>query len=356
VKYFYLPAETASTTHDFIMKTRNCLKILIASALLIVIISPSQGDSGNLKKRILVIKSRDSAFYTPTYAGFVLGLQSRGRLTANASGLTVIVLTGNSSADDKLVKSEVSKDNELIFALGTDATIAVENEHTTTPCLFTMLVDPVSLGLVKSLAQPGGNFTGTSLLVDPGKQLDTLRQVAGDVKRIGVLYTDGDATSLAFLALARQEAQGLGIEIVATPISDYSSTGRESLERLATKVDAFWLIVDPASAGPQPLADTLEIAKKNKLPVLGMSSANVRSGALLSLSADLHDLGDVDAEMACPIIDGSMKPASMPVRGPRQTILSINLNTARDLGKSIPDSVLHLADEVIDGQQSPSGN
>jgi len=337
------------------MKFSKYVLLIIGFAFVIGITS-AYGDSSGPRKRILIVKSRDSAFYTPTLNGFVKGLQNRGYYDPSTTDLRIIALTGQSDKDSQIVKTELEKNNSLVFTLGTDATLAVQQAHTIAPCLFSMVLDPVTLGVADSLAHPGLNFTGTTLLVDPGKQLESLLQVASQVKRVGVLYTAGDPTSLAFLALASQEALSLGIQIDSVPITDYSSGGRDSLNTLAGKVDAFWLIVDPNSAGPQPLADTLAIASKNNLPVLGMSSSNVKAGALLALSANLGDLGDVDAEMACPLLDGSVTPALMPVRGPRQTVLSINLNSAKALGKQIPDSVLHLADEVIDSNQGASGN
>jgi putative ABC transport system substrate-binding protein len=232
--------------------------------------------------------------------------------------------------------------------LGTDATRAVAAEHPTSPCLFSMILDPVSLGVASSLAAPGGEFTGTTLQVSPGKQLDALQQVDPNVKRVGLLYTDGDPISLAFLAAAAVDAKRLNIQIIAKPVGPGNGESRRVLEELAGQVDAFWLIVDPASVGPQALLDTFQVAKSSRLPVLGTSSANVRDGALVALSANLQDLGDVDAEMAVPLLNGRASPASTPIQGPRQTVLSINLLTAKALGLTVPSSVLELADEVVD--------
>jgi putative ABC transport system substrate-binding protein len=338
------------------MKTARRIQLLLVGLLIVLVTSASYGDTSTARKRILVIKSRDIAFYNPTLDGFVQGLQSRGYYNPGTMDLKVIALTGDIDKDMQAVKDQLSKSNSLVFTLGNDAAVDVQTVKTTTPCLFSMILDPVSLGIANSLTSPGQNFTGTTLLVSPGKQLEALQEVASQVKKIGVLYTDGDATSIAFLADAAQDASRLNMQIVSVPISSYDTNGRQSLLQLVGQVDAFWLIVDPASAGPQALTDTLDIAKKHNLPVLGMSSANVRSGALLSLSADLKDLGDVDAEMAGPLLDGSSTASHMPVRGPRQTLLSINLGTAKSLGDTIPDSVLHLADEVIDDASTPGGH
>jgi putative tryptophan/tyrosine transport system substrate-binding protein len=337
------------------MKFSALRKLLLACVLLVM--SPNAGltDATTVPVRILVIKSRDITFYDLTLQGFIAGLKSRG-YDGPSTVMKIIALTGDAGKDQQTVKQQLSSTNSLIFTLGTDATLVVANAHTTTPCMFSMILDPVSLGVAKSLAVPGGSFTGTTLLVSPGKQLEALQQVDSNVKKVGVLYTAGDPTSTAFLAYASQEAQGLNIQVVSVPITDYDSSGHQALETLAGHVNAFWMIVDPASASPQALADTLSVAKEHRLPILGMSNANVHAGALLSLSANLSDLGDVDAEMAGPLIDGTTTPAQMSVRGPRQTILSLNLDAAKAVGTIIPDSVLHLADEVVgDGNSSPGG-
>jgi putative ABC transport system substrate-binding protein len=207
--------------------------------------------------------------------------------------------------------------------MGTDATLEVAAGNPTSSCLFTMILDPLSLGIASSMNDPGGNFTGAVIQVSPGKQLDALQQVDPRIKRIGVVYTSGDPTSTAFLAAAAVDAKKLNIEIDATPVAAGSSTHQALLD-LSKQVDAFWLIVDPASVGPQSLSDTFEIAKANHMPVLGTSSANVREGALVALSANLRDLGDIDAEMAVPILNRAASPATTTIQGPRQTILSIN--------------------------------
>jgi putative ABC transport system substrate-binding protein len=332
------------------------IQLLAICLALIISLSVVRADPNPTTKRILIIKSRDISFYDATLHGFLDGLKARGYYSANGTQSTIIALTGDPVNDSKLVRSELAQNNSLVFTLGTDASVEVQTAHPASPCLFTMILDPVSLGLVKSMAEPGLNFTGTTLLVDPAKQLETFLQVSNAVKKVGVLYTDGNATSLAFLASAKEESTAMNVQILAVPLADYASGGHDALVTLASKVDAFWLIVDPASAGPQALTDTLAVAKQDHLPVLGMSNSNVRDGALLSLSANLKDLGDVDAEMACPLLDGSMTASAMPVRGPRQTLLSINLITAKALGQTVPDSLLHFADEVIDDSLATPGN
>ncbi|MEO7717749.1 MAG: ABC transporter substrate-binding protein [Capsulimonas sp.] len=327
------------------MKRFISLILLVLMAAVYGFCAPALAASGASKRRVLVVKSRDIAFYAPSSLGFIKGLKSRGY--GDSTDIAVIALSGDKDKDQQTIKSQMQKNNSLIFTLGTDATRTISEARPTCPCVFSMILDPISLGVAKSLSQPGGSFTGTTLQISAGKQLDSLQQILPQIHKVGLLYTDGDATSLAFLSAARQDADRLHIEIVAQAMAP-GADRKAALEDLAGTVGAFWLIVDPASAGPQALADTFEIAKQHKLPVLGTSSANVHAGALLALSANLQDLGDVNAEMAAPLLDGSAQAGQTSVRGPRQTMLSVSLDTAAALGLTVPNSVLRLADEVVD--------
>lgn len=331
---------------------------LIAIAQLAMIPLPCQA-SNAARTSILAVKTRDIPFYQPTLQAFLHGLDARGYSTTKDVQVTVIALSGDPDKDRRMIHDQMRKNYRLIFMLGTDATTLVADQNPTIPVLFSMLLDPVSLGIVKSYASPGGEITGTSMVVNPGKQIDMLLQVDPKVHRVGVLYTDGDPTSLAFLAQAQIEAKRLSVEIISQPVDKKISQDamQSTVSQLAGRVDAFWLIPDPASTGAQALADTIQVANSDHLPILGASGGTVRAGALLALSANLPDLGDVTAEMASLILAGTANPAQMPVRGPRRTVLSLNIMTAKSLGITIPDAVLHLADEVIDqGAADSEGN
>lgn len=317
--------------------------------LLSVCVAPVRLDAADAAPiSVLIVESRDNPFYTPTLQGFKEGLKRREKEKGLRVDFRVIALSGRPEADAQSVRKQLQK-LQLLVTLGTDATRLAAQLHPAAPILFSMILDPVSLGVAESLDAPGGGFTGTTLLVSPGKQLDALLQADPKVHRIGVIYTDQDATSLSVLNGARKDAERLHLQIAAQPVKPGEAT-KEVLKRLPADVDALWVIPDPASTGPQALTDTLAYAQERRLPILGVSSGTVRQGALLALSANLQDLGDVTAEMGGQLLDGSETPAKMHVRGPRKTVLTLNMDAARALGVKLPDTMLHLADEVIDSQ------
>ena len=301
--------------------------------------------------KVLVVKSRNVDFYLPTVNALIKGLGRRGYGENNGTVVDVISLTGNSGKDFDTVKSSLKKRPNIIVTLGTDATLDLNSEKTDVPIVFSMILDPISLGLLDNLDHPGGDITGTTILVDPGKQFDALLQTAPRVKRIGVLFSPQDKTSQDLITQAKDESQRIGLAIFAVPLADPKTGLEAALDSMKGNVDAVWLIPDPASSGSLALSATLDFAKINSLPVLGSSSATAKAGAVISLAADLGDLGDVTADMASSILDGNVKAGDLRVRGPRQTTLTLNLVSAQQLRLTVPDSVLHLADEVIDGKQ-----
>lgn len=305
---------------------------------------------GGSRPSILIVKTRDIPFYTPAAQGFADGLKTRGYRQGDRVELNTVALTGNYDLDAKLLRDRLQKRPRLVVTLGTDATRMVAAQNPDVPVLFSMVLDPVRLGVVKSLDSPGGKFTGTTILVSPGKQLEALAQTVPKVRHIGVLYTDKDSTSLAMIQEARQEADRLNLQIIPVPIAEGKPTTRADLDQLKDRAEAIWLIPDPASTGPQALSETMAFAYAQKLPVLGASSSMVKSGALLALSASLEDTGDVTAEMAVRLLEDTGSPADMRVRSPRRTLLAMNLDAARALGLTIPPAMLNLADDVVDTQ------
>ena len=111
-----------------------------------------------------------------------------------------------------------------------------------------MVLDPVRLGVVKSLDAPGGAFTGVTIPVSPGKQIESLLQAVPTVRRLGLLYTEQDPTTLAFLADAAIDAGRLHVELIAIPVKPNQSA-REALTHMSPAPDALWLLPDPASSG-----------------------------------------------------------------------------------------------------------
>ncbi len=322
------------------------MAVVLLLTVLSLVNNPSEA-AGSVA-HVLVVVSSNSPFYQPPLQGFEQGLIKREQANELKLNFQQYIITGNKKQDTARLSQLLQAKPVLIATIGSDATLDIAALHPSVPTLFCMILNPVSLGVAHSLHAPGGNFTGTTLLIDPGKQLETLQIADPLVKRVGVLYSPNDPTSASFVAQADMEAKTLGMAVVAEPVSQ-STAPQQALNALKGKVDALWVIADLASTGSSALEATLNFAQKGKLPVLGLSQVTVEQGALLALSPDYQKLGDLTAEMAAAVLSGGMQPANMPVRSPRATVLAINIKTARALQLNLPADLLHLADVVTNG-------
>ena len=241
----------------------------------------------------------------------------------------------------------VRENVDIIFANSSTMVEPARQATKTIPIVFAVHADPVGMGHVASLAHPGGNITGlTMLLTDiAAKELDLLTQAAPQARRIGVLFNP--TTPSHHLAVEAVESTGekLKVDLVAVPASTADDFAG-ALSRISDKGAAALLVVaSPVfAAGRVRLA---ELALKHRLPAMFSTRADAEAGGLMSYGADLNDLYRRSAVYIDKILKGA-KPGDLPVEQATKYQFVINLKTAKALGVAIPPNVLALADEVIE--------
>jgi putative ABC transport system substrate-binding protein len=218
---------------------------------------------------------------------------------------------------------------------------------TTIPIVFAVHADPVGLGHVASLAQPGGNITGMSMLLTElaAKGLEVMTESLPLVQRIGVLWNPTTPSHPRALSAIEVAAEKLGIEcrmVPAQTLEDFdgafSTMAHESVGGLLAVASP--LVVAQAA----PLA---EFALKYRLPGMFPFKENVEAGGLMSYGADRDDLYRRAATYVDKILKGA-KPAELPVEQASKYQLVINLKTAKQLDLKLPSTLLARADEVIE--------
>jgi len=238
----------------------------------------------------------------------------------------------------------------IVTSGGTAAALAAKKASTTLPIVFIGVGDPVSDGLVASLARPGGNVTGFSLLGPElvGKSLDLLKQAVPGVSRVALLVKP-DATPNDTMNQFRKEAnvaaQALGMLLQIVAARSPADFERAFSEMSKARAGALAVIPTPVfgSAG-QRLAD---LAKKNELPTVFLFRYYVDAGGLMSYGPDLVDQWRRAATHVDKILKGAT-PGDLPVEQPTKFELVINLKTAKALGLTIPQTLLLRADQVIE--------
>jgi putative ABC transport system substrate-binding protein len=232
----------------------------------------------------------------------------------------------------------------LVAAGGTPAALAAKRATATVPIVMTNIGDPVAVGLVASLARPGGNVTGLSLLGPDtaGKRLELLREVVPALSRVAVLWNPANPSHALHLEETRAAARALGVQV-----QSLEARGPEDFEtafKAARGASGILALGDPVYRLHR--AAIIDLAGRNRLPAMYEFTQFVEAGGLMCYGASLDDLYRRAATYVDKILKGA-KPADIPVEQPMKFELVINLKTAKQIGLTIPPNVLARADRVI---------
>ncbi len=238
----------------------------------------------------------------------------------------------------------------LVTAGGTPAALAAKQASRTLPIVFGDAGDPVTAELVTSLARPGGNVTGLSIVFPQliGKCLEHLREVIPKLTRVAILWQPG-VVAERFERLILQEAEvaarTLGMRPQFVWARGPAEFDRAFSEMTRGRVGALAVLTTSIFASERKrLAD---LAVKNRLPAVFSFRTYVDAGGLMSYGPDLPDLHRRAATYVDKILKGA-KPADLPIEQPTKFELVVNLKTAKALGLTIPPSLLQRADQVIE--------
>ncbi|WP_019121285.1 ABC transporter substrate-binding protein [Brevibacillus massiliensis] len=234
---------------------------------------------------------------------------------------------------------------DMIFAIATQAAQASAQVTKDIPILFTAVTDPVAVNVVASMDKPGGNVTGTTDMNPVEEQLQLIKEIKADAKKVGIIYSAGEVNSKVQVDLAKTASSKLGLEIVEAAISNVSEV-KQAAESLVGKVDAIYIPTDNVVVAS--IAAVLKVAEAQKIPVIAGEENTVKSGAITTYGIDYGKLGEQTADMADKIFKGQAKPADMPVEKQADMKLIINKKAAERMGVTLPQSLLDRAQEVIE--------
>ena len=233
---------------------------------------------------------------------------------------------------------------DVIVTFTTPAIKAAKEATKTIPIVMANVGDPVAAGFVVSLARPGGNITGLTNLSPSlgGKRLELLKEIVPKLTRVAVFWhPEAHVPSLKEL---ENDARGLGV--ATTPIAVRNSSDFESAFVRASKARADGLITLPNSMLVDFRKQLTELALKRRLPAIFPNREIALAGGLMAYGPDINDNYKRAALMVDKILKGA-KPADLPIERPTKFEMVINLKTAKQIGITIPPSVLARADRVI---------
>ena len=279
---------------------------------------------------------------------FTQAFQALGWSEGRNVRIEVRLADGGFGDMQKIAKELIPLGPDVIIALtGAPAVKALVQETSTIPIVFTASSDPVGLGFVQSLARPGGNATGFSLYESSvgTKWMEALKRIAPDVSRIALIFNPETSVPTLYLPSIEAAASAFNVQLHKNQVNDPAE-----IEPVMAAISR-----EPGG-GLMSLPDTFLIAHREtivasaaryRLPAVYPLALFAASGGLMSYGVDLDDLNRRAAVYVDRILKGE-KPADLPVQQPTKYDLVINLKTAKTLGLAVPQSLLALADEVIE--------
>jgi putative ABC transport system substrate-binding protein len=278
-------------------------------------------------------------------AAFLQGLQETGWAVGRNVRIDLRWGAANNELYRKYAAELVALAPDIILASATPSVQALQHANRTVPVVFAMVGDPVGMGVVASLARPGGNTTGftPNEFGFSAKWVELLKEIAPRVTRVAVLrdLTIGPAQLSAIQAVA----PSFGVELSAVGVGDVGEIER-SVAAFARSSNGGLVVTSSTSALVHRDLITM-LAARHRLPAVYPFRYFVTVGGLISYGANTADPYRRAAGYVDRILKGE-KPADLPVQAPTKYELVINLKTAKALGLDVPASVLARADEVIE--------
>ena len=245
-----------------------------------------------------------------------------------------------------LVAELVSLKVAVIVTGSTPAAVAAKNATSTIPIIMSGGTDPVATGLVPSLARPGGNITGVTIMNEElaGKRLELLKETNSKVSRLGVLWNSANSGSAVVFKQTQSAAQELSLSLQSLDVQTVNDL--QGAFDAATRGGVNGLVLLASAPIGSHLKLIADLAVKNRLPSIYDRSSFVEAGGLMSYGSNVSDMSRRAATYVDKVLKGAT-PGELPVERPTKFDLVINLKTAKALSLTIPPVVLMRADKVI---------
>jgi putative tryptophan/tyrosine transport system substrate-binding protein len=328
------------------MRRRDFISLVGGSAVAWPLAARAQQAERMRRIGVLSPVAADDQVNKARLATFQQRLQQLGWTDGHNVRIDYRFAAANPEAYPKYAAELVARAPDVILASGSSLVPMLQATRTV-PIVFAFAADPVAMGLIESLSQPGGNATGFLLFEYDlsAKWLELLKEIAPRVTRAAVLRDPTAITGIGQFAVIQSVSRSVGVEVSPINLRDAAET-----ERAVTafaRSNNRGLIVSATALASVQRSLIIELAARHRLPAVYYESHFVASGGLISYGTDLVDLHRRAADYVDRILKGE-KPANLPVQAPTKYELVINLKTAKALDLTFPPAVLARADEVIE--------
>jgi putative ABC transport system substrate-binding protein len=283
----------------------------------------------------------------PLAESFRQGLLDLGYVEGRTIGIEDRSAEGKPERLPALAAELVRLPVDVIVAQSSQVADAAKNATSTIPIVMVAGADPVAIGLVASLARPGGNVTGLSLMSEElaAKRLQLLKEATGSLGRIAVLWNARDPAMTNIFSEIQTAAPVLGATVQPLGVEESSDIDKALAAMTEERPDALFMITDVLTG--KYTRQVLDFAAQHQLPTMFSSSGSVAEGGLMYYGPSFTDSYRRAAYYVDRILRGA-KPEDLPVEQPTKFELVVNQKTAKTLGITVPQTLLMLADKVIE--------
>ena len=323
---------------------KNIVRLTLG-VLLLALSFPAAAQQPARIHRIGILIAASTSFYSAR----VEALRQRLRELGYVEGKNIVVeyryAEGKLERLPDLAAELVQLKVDVIVTAPGQGALAAKKASATIPIVFTDVADPLATGIVSSLARPGGNITGLSVMAPDldAKRLELLKESFPKVARVALLWQSGGRRGNLHLEL-EAPAKALGLKLQSLPVRSLDDF--DSAFARAKRDGAQALITTPNPVINTQQRQVLDFAAKNRLPAMYPTSEWVEAGGLMSYAPNFTDLWRRAADYVDKILKGA-RPADLPVEQPKKFEFRVNLKTAKQIDVTIPSNVLTRADKVI---------
>jgi putative ABC transport system substrate-binding protein len=315
----------------------------VLSAAIAVSVAEAQPPAKVARIGVLTLSVASS---TPTFDAFRQGLREHGYTEGQNVAVEFRFAQGRPERLPAMAAELVKLKVEVIVTESVVAAREAKQATETIPIVTAVHGDPVGAGLVTSLTRPGGNVTGLSLLAPElsGKRLQLLKELTPKASRVAAIWNAANPAAADFLAETRAAAGSLGFQLQSVEVR--SPPDLDSAFEAVTRARPSALITLPDGMLLANRTRIIEFAAKSRLAAVFPDREFAEAGGLMAYGPSLASNFRRAAGYVDKILKG-VKPSDLPIEQPTQFELVINLKTARTLGLSIPQSIAHRADRVL---------
>lgn len=327
------------------MRKLRTVLVLVVVSLLLIACGESKSNENNDVLKIGVLQYTSHEALDATYKGFIDELNSLG-LVENEDYTIDFYNAQGDTANTETIASKIVNDNpDLIYAIATPAAQAIANKTSEIPVIFSALTDPVSAGLVESNEKPNTNISGVSDLTPVKRQIELMKEIAPDTKRVGVVYANSEDNSRYQASIAEVEIKALGMDYIDASVSDANQL-QQTVESLVGKVDAIYVPTDNLVA--ESYSIVTNIAYDNNIVTVSGESGMVLAGGLITDGIDYLSVGKRAGAMAYEVLVNKADISLTPVVYLEESDLSlyVNISVADHLDIIIPEEILNKANII----------